>query len=220
MPSDPSLLAGMQNLTICWWTLWFLTNLLVDTGPNKIFISGLSRREKHGKCPFCPWLFLLPWSPSSGRDAVLVSEPRPPLFPAGGGFPAAVAHTCPRRGGAAARARRRGHGGTAARARAHEAVRTGCSRAPARPWRSGCSRAPTRPRQSCCSRAPARPWRSGCSRAARMLAREAAAELLLARSGEAMAERLLGRVPTRPQRSCCSRVPARPWRSRSSHACP
>ena len=67
MPSDPSLLAGMQNLTICWWTLWFLTNLLVDTGPNKIFISGLSRREKHGKCPFCPWLFLLPWSPSSGH---------------------------------------------------------------------------------------------------------------------------------------------------------
>ena len=115
MPSDPSLLAGMQNLTICWWTLWFLTNLLVDTGPNKIFISGLSRREKHGKCPFCPWLFLLPWSPSSGRDAVLVSEPRQPLFLAGGGFPAAVAHTCPRRGGAAARARRRGRGRAATR---------------------------------------------------------------------------------------------------------
>jgi hypothetical protein len=60
MQSDPSLLAPMQNLMICWWTLWFFTNLLVDTGPNKIFIFGLSRREKHGKCPFCPWMFLLP----------------------------------------------------------------------------------------------------------------------------------------------------------------
>jgi hypothetical protein len=60
MQSDPSLLADMQNLTICWWTLWFFTNFLVDTGPNKIIISRLLRREKHGKCPFCPWLFLLP----------------------------------------------------------------------------------------------------------------------------------------------------------------
>ena len=207
MPSDPSLLAGMQNLTICWWTLWFLTNLLVDTGPNKIFISGLSMREKHGKCPFCPWLFLLPWSPSSGRGR-RCSRPEEASWPRWRTHARAAAELLLARAGEAmaepqlgrvptrpcgpaARARRRGRGGAAVRAPPR-----GRGRAAALARRRGHGGA-----------------------AARMRAREAA-ELLLARSGEAMAERLLARAPARPQRSCCSRVPARPWRSRSSHACP
>ena len=57
MPSDPSLLAGMQNLTICWWTLWFLTNLLVDTPSNKILISRCCGERRAVKCPICPCPF-------------------------------------------------------------------------------------------------------------------------------------------------------------------
>ena len=57
MPSDPSLLAGMQNLTICWWTLWFLTNLLVDTPSNKILISRCCGEIRAVKCPICPCPF-------------------------------------------------------------------------------------------------------------------------------------------------------------------
>ena len=57
MPSDPSLLADMQNLAICWWTLWFLTNLLVDIPSNKILISRCCGERKAVKCPICPCPF-------------------------------------------------------------------------------------------------------------------------------------------------------------------
>jgi len=57
MPSDPSLLADMQNLAICWWTLWFLTNLLVDTPSNKILISRCCGERRAVKCPICPCPF-------------------------------------------------------------------------------------------------------------------------------------------------------------------
>ena len=57
MPSDPSLLADMQNLAICWWTLWFLTNLLVDTPSNKILISSCCGERMTVKCPICPCPF-------------------------------------------------------------------------------------------------------------------------------------------------------------------
>jgi hypothetical protein len=38
--SNNALLLDMQNEAIYWRTLWFLTNLLVDTPYNKILISG------------------------------------------------------------------------------------------------------------------------------------------------------------------------------------
>ena len=57
MQSDPSLLADMQNLMICWWTLWFLTNLLVDTPSNKILISSCCGERRTVKCPICPYPF-------------------------------------------------------------------------------------------------------------------------------------------------------------------
>ena len=57
MPSDPSLLADMQNFTICWWTLWFLTNLLVDTPSNKILISSCCGERRAVKYPICPCPF-------------------------------------------------------------------------------------------------------------------------------------------------------------------
>jgi len=37
--SGLSLLADMQNRAVCWWTPTLLSNLLLDTTPNKIFIS-------------------------------------------------------------------------------------------------------------------------------------------------------------------------------------
>ena len=57
MQSDPSLLADMQNLMICWWTFWFLTNLLVDTPSNKIIISSCCGERRTVKCPICPCPF-------------------------------------------------------------------------------------------------------------------------------------------------------------------
>jgi hypothetical protein len=45
MQSDPSLLADMQNEAFCWWTLWFLTNLLLDTPPNTILFLATEERE-------------------------------------------------------------------------------------------------------------------------------------------------------------------------------
>ena len=44
-----------------------LANLLVDTPPNKIFISDFGGERIAVKSPFCPWLFLLPWAPSSSH---------------------------------------------------------------------------------------------------------------------------------------------------------
>jgi hypothetical protein len=44
--SEPSLPADMQNEAFCWWTLWFLINLLLDTSSNKIFIYGFWERER------------------------------------------------------------------------------------------------------------------------------------------------------------------------------